>query len=627
MELDLDSFLQSEDDEDDVENDHIHRTALDELLLTDSDDSSPSSSPRSSSFAVSSPMSNTGNSVDVNSVRLSKFTSSVSGVSVGESYRQLPPLFGSVRSSAKPGAALAAAAAASRSVPTPHAAAIKLRREKSSVEGLETKASAGSQLSCESEISHLDRKLVDEFVKVDDLENVPVEINNNVQVTTDVVNASQVDRFEVEFGDEGTSSVAELDVGSSLSNEIVNKDGTMLVLDDATDEHISTLQSVEEVVPISDEHVDAIEDDGEPVSVSSEKDASESLVTNEKDAEFGNEVEGDDDGTVPQTDVSVDLTEKKDEKTPERPSLKPLELAEELEKKHAFTGLHWEEGAAAQPMKLEGVHGGSTVLGYFSVSSDNTITKIINAPNFKRDHGTPQVLAVHLNYIAIGMSRGLIVVFPSKYSPHYPDNMDTQMLMLGLISDKSYAPVTSMSFNQQGDLLFAGYADGHYKVWDVQKVSAAKVVTEHKAPVVHMLYLGTESQDTRHFNVVSGDGIGVVKLIRFSTNSSFPWIRGISTSKTSVLFNEATRTVVCASPLLSEERFGSTNIGTGVAGDLTSAEEGVVIFLTHQSALVAKVNAESPVVYAQLPRPDGVREGSMPYTAWKYIAPSRGSAA
>ncbi|KAK4744669.1 hypothetical protein SAY87_010981 [Trapa incisa] len=42
--------------------------------------------------------------------------------------RQLPPLFGGVRSSAKPGAALAAAAAASRTIPTPHAVAIKSRR-------------------------------------------------------------------------------------------------------------------------------------------------------------------------------------------------------------------------------------------------------------------------------------------------------------------------------------------------------------------------------------------------------------------------------------------------------------------------------------------------------------------
>lgn len=105
------------------------------------------------------------------------------------------------------------------------------------------------------------------------------------------------------------------------------------------------------------------------------------------------------------------------------------------------------------------------------------------------------------------------------------------MLMLGLQGDRCYAPVTAMSFNQQGDLLFAGYADGHYTVWDIQKVSAAKVLNEHKAPVVHMLYLGMDSLVTRQFNIVSGDSKGVVKLIRFSPSS---WLNRFSTSKTSV---------------------------------------------------------------------------------------------
>lgn len=104
-----------------------------------------------------------------------------------------------------------------------------------------------------------------------------------------------------------------------------------------------------------------------------------------------------------------------------------LQYAEELEKKHAFTGLHWEEGAAAQPMKLEGVHRGSTVLGYFSISTDNMITRTLCNPAFKRDHGTPQSLAVHLNYIAVGMSRGVIIVVPSKYSIHNVDNMDAKV--------------------------------------------------------------------------------------------------------------------------------------------------------------------------------------------------------
>jgi len=31
------------------------------------------------------------------------------------------------------------------------------------------------------------------------------------------------------------------------------------------------------------------------------------------------------------------------------------------------------------------------------------------------------------------------------------------------------------------------------------------------------------------------------------------------------------------------------------------------------------------VAYAQLPRPNGIREGSMPYTAWKYMAQTSSS--
>lgn len=45
-------------------------------------------------------------------------------------------------------------------------------------------------------------------------------------------------------------------------------------------------------------------------------------------------------------------------------------------------------------------------------------------------------------------------------------------------------------------------------------------------------------------------------------------------------------------------------------------EEGVVIFATHQTALVVRLSP-TVEVYAQLSKPDGIREGSMPYTAWK----------
>ncbi|QCE02489.1 hypothetical protein DEO72_LG8g501 [Vigna unguiculata] len=53
-------------------------------------------------------------------------------------------------------------------------------------------------------------------------------------------------------------------------------------------------------------------------------------------------------------------------------------------------------------------------------------------------------------------------------------------------------------------------------------------------------------------------------------------------------------------------------------------EEGVVVFVTHQTALVVRLSPTLQV-YAQLSRPDGVREGSMPYTAWKYMTQTHSS--
>lgn len=87
------------------------------------------------------------------------------------------------------------------------------------------------------------------------------------------------------------------------------------------------------------------------------------------------------------------------------------------------------------------------------------------------------------------------------------------MLMLAIQGDRSHAPVTSLSFSQQGDLLLAGYGDGHVTFWDIQKGVVAKVISgEHTAPVVHTLFLGQDPQNTRQFKAVTGDCKGLVLL-------------------------------------------------------------------------------------------------------------------
>ncbi|KAM3319421.1 hypothetical protein P3S67_006621 [Capsicum chacoense] len=165
--------------------------------------------------------------------------------------------------------------------------------------------------------------------------------------------------------------------------------------------------------------------------------------------------------------------------------------------------MHLEEGASAQPMRLDGVHRSSNVLGYCDVDDNNTITQTLLYQAFRHKHGSSQVLAVHLNYIAVGMSKGSILVMPSRYSPYHADNMDAKMLIFGSPGDRSHVPVTCLSFNQQGDMVFARYGDGHYCM------GCAKGLWQ-------------DSQVTRQFfTVLSGDTKGVVNLNRFAVYSLF----------------------------------------------------------------------------------------------------------
>ncbi|KAK4848694.1 hypothetical protein QYF36_016176 [Acer negundo] len=222
------------------------------------------------------------------------------------------------------------------------------------------------------------------------------------------------------------------------------------------------------------------------------------------------------------------------------------------------------------------------------------------------------------------------------------------MLMLGLQGDRSLASVTSMPFNQQGDLLLAGYGDGHITVWDVQRASVAKIITgEHTAPVVHTFFLVQDSQVTRQSKAVTGDSKGLVLLHSFSV---VPLLNRFSIKTQCLLDGQRTGIVLSASPLLLEESCGGALMGSQgnstastssigsmmggvVGGDAgwklfnegsSLVEEGVVIFVTHQTVLVVRLTP-SLEVYANLSRPDGVWEGSMTYTAWKCMEPSRSS--
>ena len=449
-ELDLDSFLRRHNADSESDSDVPRRTVDD--ILNDSDaSSSPSSSPPSSRAPLSSSRDNvdslsalkTLNSSDKPSSSTQLKHNLIQRFKSDEVSGRKPPLRppslfgGGVRTPARPGTALAAAAAASRSITARHVAAIKSRRAMSV--NLEGKVSDGDELLRFSRDDLSDR------ISIGDQADVKSEGGNGGDVHEQV--EDRIEGRESAFVD----SIEETDGKGSESNGLhieprIQDRESASVLDSNVE--TPNMASSEDVIDQlgNDKSAIAVSDDLEKTgsehsadraggsSLEVEIERTEAVLDSELDVAKDDlrSISDDDvaelvEDTIAQLESEI-ATRIAEEKV--QPVKKPLELAEELEIKQASTGLHLEEGAAAQPMRLEGVRRGSTVLGYFDTDSDNTITRTIKSQIFRRDYGIPQVLAVHLNYIAFGTSKGIIVVLPSKYSPHHPDNMDAKVYFL-----------------------------------------------------------------------------------------------------------------------------------------------------------------------------------------------------
>jgi len=457
MELDLRSFL-PDDTETETDLPPTHHRTVDEILNDCSSSSSPSSSPpsspsnnKSTNFPQPTPVSISG--------RVSQ------NVRIGDKPprpRVFSSLFGRVTPNAKPGAALAAAAAASRSVPTPHAAAIMHRRRIS------------NSIKSESDISDVLSEFGDKIersVSVGDVDFRGGELRERFGGFVERSESVGIDAIEVNEDDVNVKSDLDECFVSNLLNSVENRhDHDDKCLEPTNSTHFDVVSGEnghdhDDSKGLNSASFDVVVDDDEKSSFDYVGDnginETEEIVNgigvgvsggfvegieNEVNDDDGsgngegieNEDNGDDGGgggddgssigdvfeLVEETLEQLELESKRVTKKKLDSSKKPLDLAEELEKKNASTGLHLEEGAAAQPMRLEGVRRGSITLGYFDVDADNAITRVISSQNFRREHGSAQVLVVHANYIAVGMTRGLIVVVPSKYSIHHADNTD-----------------------------------------------------------------------------------------------------------------------------------------------------------------------------------------------------------
>uniref|UniRef100_A0A0D9VBL8 RING-type domain-containing protein n=1 Tax=Leersia perrieri TaxID=77586 RepID=A0A0D9VBL8_9ORYZ len=674
-ELDLDAFLPTSptSSEADGDGDADHRRAVDDLLLllsssdSDADEPpparpspiahlktlasirAPAPSPKPSSpspSASASPGRSTSASPSATLSSLVSRTFSNNAAS-SSSAKPLPSLFRGVRPSPKPGAALAAAAAASRAVLTPHAAAIKSRRSASApIERLLDEGSgSGSEASEEfppagnSEAEVAERVIAE--VDADATEEAAIG-----SVDEELEADNHAEEVQLEEKSELTESVEEVTADSSVAenvNEHEQFGGENLAEIDRTADQIDLVD--EEYVDdrIVDQNLVEFGDDEDRVGAVFKEDVEDEQEFDRSETSVEEQLESESiiDKVIEER-LEISRKAETAEKKP-KVSMKPLEQAEELEKRQASFGQHWEEGAAAQPMHLEGIGRGQPAIGYMQIEVDNPITRAMSSSSFGQDHGSPQVLIVHKSYIALGMSKGSVIVIPSKYSIHQADDTNAKMLFFWNQGEKTQSPVTAMCFNQQGDLLLVGYGDGHMTIWDVQKGTAAKVIYgEHTAAVVHACFI-------RQSKAITGDSKGLVLLHTFSI---IPVINRLTIKGTQRLFDGNTGIVLSACPLLVDESFGSSNSSTqgnlatssggglssmmgGVVGGVVGVDSGwkffnegsspmedgvVVMFIMHQHALVVRLRTNIDHVdhIETFSRPDGAREGSIAYAAWKY---------
>ncbi|KAM3193759.1 hypothetical protein ACQJBY_070406 [Aegilops geniculata] len=647
-ELDL-AFLPSSPVSSDADADH--RRAVDDLLLllsssdSDSDDDEPTRTPstnhkpltrikappppaKPSPSPLPSPSAAPGRSTSASpSAALSSLASRTFSNAAASSSRPLPSLFRGVRPSPKPGAALAAAAAASRAVLTPHAAAIRSRRTASvPIEKLRDQASEGEEVADKAS-EEVVARVTEETVGGNGAEELEEDKHGELGTEENSEPSESVGGGNVDFG-----AVENFNVQEQLGSQIGPVD------EENSDEQIKDGNLVE-----SGEIVDQ---DG---SVSDEK-TDDELDVEHSDTDLEEQVESERiiDKVIEERLEMSRMTKEKAEERPKMP-MKPLEWAEELEKRQASFGQHWQEGAAAQPMRLEGIGKGQPAIGYMQIEVDNPITHAMASPSFRQEHGSPQVLAAHRSYIATGMSNGSVIIVPSKYSIHQADDTDTKMLFFWNQGVKTQSPVTAMCFNPQGDLLLVGYGDGHMTIWDVQKATAAKVIYGgHTGAVVHVCFICQSK-------AITGDSKGLVLLHTFSI---IPVINRLTVKGTQRLFDGHTGIVLSACPLLADESFGSGN--SSMQGNLTTSssgglgsmmggvggvvgvdsgwkffnegsspmEDGVtVMFIMHQHALVVRLHTNSDHVdhIETFSRPEGAREGSIAYAAWKYTSSSSDS--
>lgn len=141
-----------------------------------------------------------------------------------------------------------------------------------------------------------------------------------------------------------------------------------------------------------------------------------------------------------------------------------------------------------------------------------------NASYKQHGPGIATVICTHSKFIAIGTSKGLILLF--DYSQEIRQVIGSTVAQ----TSRSIAPVTCLSISVSGTTLICGYDSGEVALWDITKGTILKRVTDlHTTKIIRINFvrnisdgLPNVSGGGSEHHVISADDKGVVRTIHFT---------------------------------------------------------------------------------------------------------------
>lgn len=241
-----------------------------------------------------------------------------------------------------------------------------------------------------------------------------------------------------------------------------------------------------------------------------------------------------------------------------------------------------------------------------SILQTNRLEKIAHqlaSPQFKKTSGAPTSIAVCTKYIAIGTSHGMTMVF---------DHFETLKCVLGTTDGVEYGRVYTVAVSPDSEWVAVGHHLGQIVIWDLNSSKLVKLITNDApltmenrgmVPVITLEFV--EGKRTR-IMALSLDGvlnIHTLTRVFLMTMLDTNYILSGTSGTGSVL-------AVSALPP-----------GSGAGASHPVDAFNLIACATFKRIVVFPSADKSSVIY-HLKRPDGGREGSLPYLAWRELVSS-----